>query len=1066
MKYLTNDRNIARTADIAVSAVMASQTVYRTDTADKVGGGAVTLSGSYTGESDATFDVEVADDAGTAPVVSEPAFTGVGNGTMTGLSADVGVASQQVVVTLEDLGTETTHAYAPFQSVTLQAKAAGPGGNDITVTVDASALVSTVTKFALRDQIRAEQNEYIGDHWNFGASTLNVDGTIPAGALRLRFGDDPQVYRQYRRYVSGRYVYGFSPAPVRDVAAGSPVYTVTGERTVTISDGVTTEVATGITTLYDLLSWIRANSSLVAVDGVVQVDRKPSGQSVTDLSVYTQPYVASTIREGTNFIRRAAIGLTADATAPTETLQIICADPTLPGGERWDVIGDVSGALRSAYTAETYANGPYRFTIPAIPLPPPRLRSSGSAKLEPESSRDPAPQMCVTSLIPGAQARSKTYTFVWQTRSADCGCEDMPLEGQPDDWILGVETDDGEPMSAIPAALQTRLQTLYDWRSGFVTANTALLAGTTVVDDNGASTPGDLTTVTSGKYPQEADTAGGSHRYERVSAVLKADRVDIDASKQAVAIFHGALAQIYNELEDVPAAAATEWDAAMTDLATDFGVIDGNVGSEFWRKYSAMVEGTTEWSYAGLIQLGTTFLTQEFDIYLERYRARMDKVLVLAGIEPDFDNATREGNSVWRDHGGSAWFVSQDGLLPLQPGHYYHSARMERNAAGRERPVSTQEFGIGITVGCGLVAGDKLYITIDAAGSVQPAYQQGDIITAQITRAVPLVLGGGQTGDDTLRFSVIGSAAGDLGPYDLTMDEFPYSSGGIEFTISRGGIGFALGDRFVFSVEAARFRYRRDGGEWSSAANIAPTVALSDGLTATFTPSTAPNWVPGDRWTFAAEAINGPDKMRRPTAGAYRWDSATVIEISAGDTVGGIALLDHTIQAGATITIEGSDNGFATTPLNEAITWRAGNIWHPVDAAFAEYRITINGGGSIGWLYIGDPLQMQVRTGAVEMGKIVKRQRLPSPVTRSGLGVQVEHEALTQASVDALIAALEHACEYDERRIGIVPNDAEAVAATVIYGAGTLEIDDELGFGPRDTANRLQSVTLELEAAP
>ena len=240
MKYLGNWNNALRgnALSLAVAAVVGSSAVYRTG-ATKTGGGQVQLSGTYTGAADSTFDVEVLNSTivGT-PRVSSPTFSGVGNGTMTSVSATSGTAAQEIAVTLVDLGTETRSAYVPFQGVTLRAAAAGATGNDIVIIVDESGITRTPSSLALLDAISEGSNSYVGDQWDFGAVVVNADGTIPTSAPRISFGSDPQVYRPYKRFREGRYEFGFAPAPVRDVAKGQPVKTVTGTYSVTVRNSV------------------------------------------------------------------------------------------------------------------------------------------------------------------------------------------------------------------------------------------------------------------------------------------------------------------------------------------------------------------------------------------------------------------------------------------------------------------------------------------------------------------------------------------------------------------------------------------------------------------------------------------------------------------------------------------------------------------------------------------------------------------------------------------------------------------------------------------------------------
>lgn len=234
MKHFGNALNLLSAAVITATTPVASTAIYRTSMS-KAGGGLVRATGAFTGQTDATFDVEVLNDTivGT-PRVSTPAFSGVGNAAMTLQSATGGVAAQSITITLADLGTETRNAYSPFQGATLRAKTSGADANYIELTIDESALVRTATTYSLLAEIVAGTNEYVGSAWDFGGAPRNPDGTIPSNTVRISFGDDPQVYRQFKVFQNGAYVYSFTPAPVRNIPVGTAVKTVTGGRTVSV----------------------------------------------------------------------------------------------------------------------------------------------------------------------------------------------------------------------------------------------------------------------------------------------------------------------------------------------------------------------------------------------------------------------------------------------------------------------------------------------------------------------------------------------------------------------------------------------------------------------------------------------------------------------------------------------------------------------------------------------------------------------------------------------------------------------------------------------------------------
>ncbi len=1209
MDYLFNSRNLVRDAELAATNVEPSNAITRTDEAAKSGGGQVALAGDYTGAADTTIDVEILDDAisGT-PRISLPAFTGVGNGTMSGVAAEASVAAQEFVVTLEDLGTDTTAAYVPFQGVTLRARSTGEAGNAITVAVDASALVATATDFAVQGGLRAGTNEYIGDEFNFGAVTLGADGKFPLApaAPRLRFGLDPVIYRPYRVYRDGQYVYGFSPAPVRDVPAGTRVYAVTGARTVTLTDGTDTDTLEDIVTLYDCLDAIRSDSTLVAVEGAIVNDRAPGGQGVTDLSVWTQPYVQSLQADGTDHVERAEIGLIAGPAAPTETLTIRCRDASTTGRETWEVHGDVSGLLASATTNAAYADGPYTFTIPL-----PEVDDSGSAgtiTLEylplARGEGEQVPTLCVVRPRLGAAARNGSWLFELAAKPpADCDCTTGTLIGGPNDDCLG-NTDPGDTtvsdasrlirLQRLTAAVRESVRSNTD-PTGTVSANdvAAVQASASILADclrrmsasaslappawqashdyeadevagpttangyrYGISTPGTSgstepetwTTTTGGTVSDGTAvwTCLGKVPMGMWDDLFTAWQGDVDLLTEegplVAAEWVGNDLVTVGDLRVPPVRNGWIYRVLSTDAPDGIGMLDAEPDTwptsqnsttlqvrprgeyddtisayrrmvwiahlRYWRAsmdapvglvsrpgngrtYRTTVAGTTgtsepTWATDGSEFTDGTAKWQEVaaydlpmalqDVYLERYRTASNDVLAAAGIDPNFESASANGDGCWQDFDDNPnWWVYQGSetppYLPVQTGHYYHSASLTHDEDGKPVANSTHEFGFGARFGCEdlLLLGDRLRVTIAGVPGGGNGYQQGDIFTASIARAVPLEMGGGQTGNDTLIWSVVGGEAGGLDDYALVKAApAAYSDGGIGFLITPGGIAFALGDAFRFSVEGGTFQWRRDGGDWSDPEDIAASVVLADGLSATFTGGAAPSWVAGDRWSFLAEAVNGPEGIRQPTDARMSWTGSTVITVTpagADTAADAIALLDHAIPSDATITLQGSDDGFATH-TDVAIPWRAGSIRAAIDLDFPAYRVAIDKGGSLNWLFLGNRFQPALASGHAEIGKLTRNRRLPSATRRAGQGVEVTHEWMSQASAEALQDAIESACLLDDGRFGIVPHPALPDAAIVTVDGETVAYDDLKAWQPADPAQLRVGVKLTLSPIP
>lgn len=1202
MRYLGNDTSIVREAVLAATNIVPSEAIYRTDTAPKAGGGSVALTGPYSGDADATIDIEIVGDGGSTPQVSQPVFAGVGNGMMT----DVAVADvepQVLTVTLEDLGTETLSAYTTFQGASLRAKAAGAAGNLISIDVDHSAVVATGSDWSLQDELRQDSNEYVGDHWNFGAVAQEPAGTVPSSAPRIQFGNDPQVYRPYRRYRDGRYVYGFSPAPVRTVPAGTRVRTITGTRTITITDGTDTETLSGLVTLYDALSAIRDDSDLVEVVSPIVNDRLPGGQGITELSERTRSYILSVTPIGNGAVQYPDLAITAQPDAPTETLAIKCVDASSAGAEQWEVRGDVSGLLPQATTGLQYSNGRYVLTIPLPELDP--SASSGMLVVEyipsgthPEGA--PIPSLCVDRPRLGINAQNGSWTYTRVKRPpAECDCTIGEMQGAPRNECLGI--NDGGTQSVSEESRLLRLQRLTAAVRELVGSNTSPLYSVAPLDvrwieGSAAIFQECLRTVTGGVLaldPWEASTpytvdamrepaVRNGYRYAVKVAgtsggtaptwntTVGTDTTDggvtwTNIGKTPWAMFDDAYDAWLVEVTGLSGLgqpiAAMPWTAGAT-----FGLATGNYytvpsarngwlyyavgttgagqtgsteptwptaygatildGTPFenavtWRAYlnywvaestvalnkvinpgvgvlykattggetgateptwpadgSSVTDGDVVWEETDAADLPAIAETN-MEVYFEKWRTWCTDVLAAAGIERNFDQAGVNGDGCWQDYGDSEYWWAFNGdepYLPIQDGHYHHEAMMGMDENGKPFASSTKRWGFGPRWGCpnALQVNDQLKITISGVTGAGRGYQQGDTFNVRTNRAEPLPLTGGQTGDDTLTWSVVAGALGRLPDYALvTTAVAPYAwaatspaVGSIGFRINPGGIRYQLGDKYEIWVEGGQFRWRVNGGAWSSPADIA-AAALLDGLSVDFVGGIAPSWAAGDVWSFRAEATSGVDNLRSPTPGECVWTGATTIEIAPaeGETVG-LLIAGHRIPSDATITLIGSDDGFSTTPLSVPIPWRRGDIWHAITANHAAYRLTINRSGAARWLYLGASTQMQIRTGITELGRLTKRVRLPSLTARRGLGATIEHEALTQASVDRLLDMLSHAAEHDDLLLAIVPNDGEPDVGLVRYNADAIEITDELGFQPTDPANRLQRVTVSMEAAP
>lgn len=1057
MDYLGNIDNLVRTADLEATNVVPSNVVYRTAVAGegedgaRQGGGVVDLVGPYTGMFDAEYVVEIVDtEISGVPMVSAPVFAGVGNPTMTDVAAEAGVQAQTIVVTLVDVGTRTVAAYAPFQGVTLVAKETGESGNSITISVDTSGYTRTLTDFSTLEDLQAGQQDLTGLQWDWNAAVLTAEGFVPPTAKRIQIGDDPQVLRQFKRYVAGEYVYSFSPPLPRDVDANSKVYEITGTATVTISNGVVTREYTGITTLYSLLAAIQGDAeSLVDVDGVVVNDQLPGGMGAVEMSVLTKPFVASINRDGTSYVEGAEIGLTVDATVPTSTQTVRCLRADIPGEEVWGNENSVLGVMDDATTGVPYSVNGIAYTIPVQlgPMNEPGANVKQARLLKRSANEEDTAQLCPSPITLGVEARTHLYRFEWSRKpSNECACPPGGVVGTVNPEILGIEEGDAS-VSEIPEELRSRAEDL------------AALAAAQIARSIVLSQTPPFADLSMGEGFRQIALGLEPTFYPPLQAILDALGSEFSDSHPAVA----------------------EWDEAFYEISGDLAdITDTNMKSVISPSEQAYEDDGDSVKLVSVAGSPEDHAAR----YLSVWQQRMEQVKRLAGIAPNFEGATLTGNAVWQDRGGEFWWEDLEGrLLPLFNNVINYSAVMTTTDDGRQVPVATREWAYPLKISCEerLQLGDVLEIEIEVTGNLRQTYQPGDVIRADIIRAAPVPLGGGQTGTDVETWVPVGSEDGAFDPYLVNVnDPEPYDADGLSFLITPGAIASGLGATFTFDVEGGTVSVSKDG-ESPVLYAIAPEVDIGDGLTLTFSPGSAPSFIAGDRYDFTAEAINGPDQARRLSGGFLRMSRTSEgdtpnrldLHLDAPAVVSKVFLGDHDMPLGATFRLVSSASADFSSPTTDelVVTNEVHNGFVLADERnFAHYRLEFDEFDvSMLWPYLGEGVTPKVETRLygefTERGTVTKRRFLASAARRKGTGITAEHVYLRNASVDALMDLLDHASENDAKRVAVMLNGNEEPSQVGVcsFEADFVEITDEFGFAPTSTNRRRQALQLELD---
>lgn len=437
-RLISNLDNRIADADITANDVAPAEHAAFPEPLEREGLGDIEISGAYTGAEDATLEIEITSDtAGSDRRTTAPEFTGVGNGSLEGLTAS-GAAAQSYTLSLIDTGTDTEAAEFPIEGVKLVAATAGVVGNLLEVQVDASALTYTPTGATTVDSADAGSDTFASDAWSLGGFPL-IAGRLDAGTPRVAFGDDPTIYRPYRERRDGRWLHRLTPALVNAVPAGAAIKAVTGARTVVLTDGTTSETYHDIVTAWDLLGQIQASSALAVIEGTASNDRTPGGMASRELALVTDAKITRVEPTGTRYVSDLE-GLSAEADAQSQTVTVECTAADSVGKERWAVVGTADGDLGTATTGAAFTSSVLNFTVPPkIPLGGEGLRFQHIETRYQSTEVESQAPICVDQMYTGAKASSRSLTLTYTQRpSGDCECEDTAYTGEVDAGLLGI----------------------------------------------------------------------------------------------------------------------------------------------------------------------------------------------------------------------------------------------------------------------------------------------------------------------------------------------------------------------------------------------------------------------------------------------------------------------------------------------------------------------------------------------------------------------------------------------------------------------------------------------------
>lgn len=1073
---LSNVSNPLLSSSIVASSVRAAIDTARPKIVGREGLGRVAITGGFTGFADVDLDIEITGNAGAVKRVSAPLFVGSGSGTISAVSADSGAVTEAVTVALTNTGTVTKPAELDFFGVRLKARPAivGGDGNSMVIAVDTSSIVLSSTAWSTIDDIAKDAIDLNGPQYTWGSLPLLGDGTLDPATVRFTFGGDPTVYREYSEFENGATVFKLDRALVADVKKGTPLKQITGYYTVTITYDATVETYSNIITLYDFLSKVKASSNLIEVDGVVVDDRTPGGMAMDEFPLRTGAYVLAT--SCSSEVGSALSNVTVTADCPGQLVEIKCKDNNVVGAETWSVTAPSEGGLIGEATSGiAFSASHFGFTVPkVIPENPESVGMELKIKkitLAGREEDDQDIQLCVDIPTCGIGAKAMSITLVYtKTASAECDCKNATYEGNLNENCLGIKVDDSEGV-AMDANLKTSLQALYSWKKTFDRNNTSLVAG-------------------------RGGVIGASYDLalsQKIADIFHDCIVQCYADATARTQWGNDLTQMQSDITSLNGMSITTGDIWVPNLAINDGdillppahlfnghsyrVMDcsthillettygtantGYVIPEIWP-----TDGTQSGPFSNGFLSGTTYYSYRYslqdigpiddaDIYInsdagavrtsivefvKRYSSAMDYCLTLAGIDPK-NEAGGQGTECWQERDDEYyWTVNGLEYLPAYTNVVYHSCKANSD---RSIITCTREFAFVVKCVCegALKEGDTIELEITGENTGNKSYQVGDTYALPIIAGTPKYLVGGVTGNDILTWSVRGSVSGALTQLSFSAaSSTDYNLHGLHFIINRGQVPFALNDQFSFAVEGGTYRYRFDGGAWSADQDIPITsVALANGLSATFISGVEPSFVAGDLFEWRVLQPYSPQNVFQPGYRQYEWAGAgctLTFDLGASTPIDGVAVGLHRLPDTATLLLEGLD-GSGAALWSETLTWRPGVI-----AALFETRIAVKlqltignaTGGAIGWIWTGDPLRFRHPPSAVTLTRTWKtaNARYLGAGAGGSLTWDGDSSFLYQPEIDDLLAMLDYAKAHNNQPLILIPNPAFPTDARLV----------------------------------
>lgn len=1015
--FLSNKNNLIRAAILSASTVRAATSTARPMLMDREGRGVVRLTGSYTGAKDCQIDVLITDSGiGATPQASAPVLSGAGNGQMTDVAIDVDTSVQDFTVTLRELAKPAANAEATADGVRIIAKAdLAALGNGTFMRVDASTMSSTDSGRLVPENRPAGTIETAGPAWDFGALPLTADGKINPSTARVRFGDDPQVYRQYAIQRNNITVFRFQPALARALTSGAKVWNVTGGRKVTITVG-----QPGNRFAAQAPLTLTGNIRCATSDGANRM-------------------VMATLAGELKYSSDAGSSWSAASSNPFGggAIYALYYDPS---GDRFIAAGAAGAAAYSADGGNHWiASGATGF---------------GSNAIYALAGRDDLILAVGASGNVSASGDSGT-TWTLATGSALSDADLHAVICLPGglflaagaDGAIGNSDDDGATWNDIASPIG----------SGTTINALAIEPGTRRVVLGASS--GDV--YFSGDLGNNWAAANTPHAGNSVNAIVA--HVGIFAAIDSTGLISIARdpAGTWYAITNTPLAQGNA-------ITAGSGFFVGAGNDQFARAMLAETLTGIWTRYQVLYDIyGRSLLRTEFPaVYDERPGGAgwMEFQPVTGAIAPSV-----------KPSGATLALIRDLSIGEAAPSQIVSIVCTDHSTPGAEVWSVTTLAG-RFTYITGAQYGDATLSFSIAALPGGAAYDEGSRVDIQILAASPVILGGGAAAIDDAIWSVQGSVDGPQDDYVQAPVPAAYAGGLLTFKIVNGTVPPDVGTKYTLTVEGGKFKWRKDGGDYSAEIDITSgPIALVDGLSAEFLRGLAPSFVADDIYPFAVRQPFGVENLRRPSRERYEWDNVggteIVADFGAPQSIEVAQLELHEIPDGAAVTLAGSADNFATVAWTIAMTWSEGAIVEmPIDEDAVRYlRITVDQAGAIGWWYAGPATEISRRADLCEIDReySLRDGALSSAFIGAGSSGRLAWNSEFTTYVDGQIikGLVDYSKENGDEAISVIPNkNYPDESMLVVIDTKRFKLKDRWQMNSDDRAKRKITMELPLKA--